>query len=108
MLGLGSDPNCVRVGFESTRPDRSLKKKKKKKNLICFCCTVYLIPSSSSLLSGSLLSLYFPSCCVLVILREDFFLKVCWVFSFFGCSLQKDLCDGFYFWCIYVVLLVLG
>ena len=28
MLGLGSDPNCVRVGFESTRPDRSLKKKK--------------------------------------------------------------------------------
>lgn len=27
MLGLGSDPNCVRVGFESTRPDRSLKKK---------------------------------------------------------------------------------
>ena len=31
MLGLGSDPNCVRVGFESTRPDRSLKKKKKKK-----------------------------------------------------------------------------
>ena len=107
MLGLGSDPNCVRVGFESTRPDRSLKKKKKK-NLICFCCTVYLIPSSSSLLSGSLLSLYFPSCCVLVILREDFFLKVCWVFSFFGCSLQKDLCDGFYFWCIYVVLLVLG
>ena len=34
MLGLGSDPNCVRVGFESTRPDRSLKKKKKKPNLL--------------------------------------------------------------------------
>lgn len=30
------------------------------------------------------------------------------LFSFFGCSLQKDFCDGFYFWCIYVVLLVLG
>ena len=34
MLGLGSDPNCVRVGFESTRPDRSLKKKKKKPNFV--------------------------------------------------------------------------